>query len=216
MTRISQRAFENNFQVGIHAIGDRGNREVLDIYGGIFDGKNQGVRFRVEHAQHIAAADIPRFGELGVIAAVQGIHMSSDRPWAIDRLGIERIEEGAYVWRKLLDSGAVVINGTDVPVEPVNPIHSFYSLVTRQTLAGEPQGGYEPSQKLTRYEALKSYTLDAAYAAFEEHKKGSIEVGKLADFTVFDQDLLKVADDRLLKTQVMMTIVAGKIVFNRS
>jgi predicted amidohydrolase YtcJ len=213
MTRVSQRAFDTNFQVGIHAIGDRGNREVLDIYEGIFEGKNQGVRFRVEHAQHISAVDIPRFGELGVIAAVQGIHMSSDRPWAIDRLGIERIEEGAYVWRKLLDSDAVVINGTDVPVEPVNPISSFYSLVTRQTLGGEPQGGFEPSQKLTRYEALKSYTLDAAYGAFEEHLKGSIEPGKLADFTVFDQDLLTVPDNRLLKTKVVMTIVAGKIVF---
>lgn len=215
MTRVSQRAFETNFQVGIHAIGDRGNHEVLNIYDRIFDGKNQGVRFRVEHAQHLSVADIPRFGELGVIASVQGIHLSSDRPWAINRLGIKRIEEGAYVWRKLVDSGAVVVNGTDVPVEPVSPIHSFYALVTRQTLAGEPQGGYEPSQKLTRYEALKSYTLDAAYAAFEEHLKGSIELGKLADFTVFDQDLLSVPDNQILNTQVDMTIVAGKVVFSR-
>lgn len=135
--------------------------------------------------------------------------MGSDRPLAIDRLGSGRIEEGAYVWRKLIDSGAVVDNGTDVPVESVNPVHSFYSLMTRQTLAGEPQGGYEPSQKLTRYEGLKRYTIDAAYGAFEEHLKGSIEPGKLADFTVFDQDLLTVVDNRLLKTKVVMTIVAG-------
>ena len=214
MQRISQRAFETNFQVGIHAIGDRGNREVLDIFDEIFGGKNQGVRFRIEHAQHLSGADIPRFGELGVIASVQGIHMSSDRPWAIDRLGLERIEEGAYVWRKLLETGAVVINGTDVPVEPVNPIHSYYALVTRQTLAGTPEGGYEPGQKLDRMEALKTYTLDAAYGAFEEQLKGSIEPGKLADFTVFDQDLIQVPDDQLLQTNVVMTIVGGQVVFD--
>jgi predicted amidohydrolase YtcJ len=213
--RLSQRAFETNFQIGVHAIGDRGNREVLDVFDQIFSGKNQGVRFRIEHAQHISAADIPRFGELGVTASMQGIHLSSDRPWAIDRLGIQRIEEGAYVWRKLLDSGAVVSNGTDVPVEPVNPIHSFFSLVTRQTLKGQPKGGYEPSQKLTREEALKSYTLDAAYTAFEDHLKGSIEPGKLADFTVFDQDLMTVPDDQILDTKVSMTIVGGKVVFSR-
>jgi len=213
--RLSQRAFETNFQIGVHAIGDRGNREVLDVFDQIFSGKNQGVRFRIEHAQHISAADIPRFGELGVIASMQGIHLSSDRPWAIDRLGIQRIQEGAYVWRKLLDSGAVVSNGTDVPVEPVNPIHSFFALVTRQTLKGQPNGGYEPSQKLTREEALKSYTLDAAYSAFEDHLKGSIEPGKLADFTVFDQDLMKVPDDKILDTKVAMTIVGGKVVFSQ-
>lgn len=215
MKRISERAFETNFQVGVHAIGDRGNREVLNIFDEVFEGKDQGVRFRIEHAQHIAASDIPRFGALGVIASVQGIHMSSDRPWAIDRLGAERIQEGAYVWRKLLDSGAILVNGTDVPVEPITPMASFYALVTRQTLAGTPEGGYEPSQKLSRFEALKSYTLDAAYGAFEDHLKGSIEVGKLADFTVFNQNLMTVADDQLLDTRVVMTIVAGKTVFKR-
>lgn len=213
MKAISSEAFSNNFQIGIHAIGDRGNREVLDIFDEIFLGKNQGVRFRIEHAQHLSAADIPRFGELGVIASMQGIHMSSDRPWAIDRLGIDRINEGAYVWRKLVDSGAVVMNGTDVPVEPVTAIASYYALVTRQTLKGEPEGGYEPDQKLTRMEALKSYTLDAAYGAFEDHVKGSLEVGKFADITVFDQDLITVPDDQLLDTQVVMTIVGGKVVF---
>ncbi len=213
MKRISTDAFANNFQVGIHAIGDRGNREVLDIFEEVFDGKNQGVRFRIEHAQHISAQDIPRFGELGVIASMQGIHMSSDRPWAIDRLGIDRIVEGAYVWRKLIDTGAVVMNGTDVPVEPVTAIASYYALVTRQTLKGEPEGGYEPDQKLTRMEALKSYTLDAAYGAFEDHLKGSLEVGKFADITVFDQDLITVPNDQLLDTRVVMTIVGGKVVF---
>ncbi len=213
LKRISKQAFAHNFQIGIHAIGDRGNREVLDIFDEIFEGKNQGVRFRIEHAQHLSAADIPRFGALGVIPAMQGIHMSSDRPWAIDRLGEARIKEGAYVWRKLLDSGAVIVNGTDVPVEPINPINSFYALVTRQTLKGEPAGGYEPAQKLSRQEALRSYTLNAAYGAFEENLKGSIEAGKLADFTVFNQDLLRVDNRELLNTRVVMTIVGGKIIY---
>ena len=213
MKHISEQALKYNFQVGIHAIGDRGNQEVLNIFDELFEGKNQGVRFRIEHAQHLSAPDIPRFGKLGVIASMQGIHMSSDRPWAILRLGPARILEGAYVWRKLLDTGAVVMNGTDVPVEPVTPIASFYSLVTRQTLKGEPEGGYEPSQKLTRLEALKSYTLDAAYGAFEEHVKGSLEAGKFADITVFDQDPITVPDNQLLDTQVVLTMVGGKVVF---
>lgn len=216
MADISAKAFKHNFQVGIHAIGDRGNREVLDIFDELFEGKDQGVRFRIEHAQHLSAQDIPRFGQLGVIASMQGIHMSSDRPWAILRLGQARIDEGAYVWRKLLDTGAVVMNGTDVPVEPITPIASYYSLVTRQTLAGLPEGGYEPAQKLTRMEALRSYTLDAAYGGFEDHLKGSLQVGKFADITVFDQDLITVPDQELLNTSVVMTIVGGKVVYQQT
>jgi len=214
MEKVSQEAFAHNFQIGIHAIGDKGNREVLNIFDRIFEHRNQGVRFRIEHSQHIDPSDIPRFSELGVIASIQGIHMSSDRPWAIDRLGKKRIEEGAYMWRSLIDSGAMVINGTDVPVEPINPIASFYALVTRQTLAGTPDGGFEPGQKLTRLEALKTYTLNAAYGAFEEGIKGSIEAGKLADFTVFSQDLITVPDNQLLNTQVLMTIVGGKVIYD--
>lgn len=211
--RIASQGFSHGFQVCVHAIGDRANTEVLDIFNDIFEGRNQGVRFRVEHAQHIAGNDIPRFAALGVIPAMQGIHMSSDRPWAIDRLGKERIEEGAYVWRKLIDSGAVLVNGTDVPVEPINPIASFYSLVTRKTLAGKPEDGYEPGQRLTRPEALRAYTLHAAYGAFEENIKGSIEAGKLADFTVFTQDIMTVPEAQLLDTRVAMTIVGGEIIF---
>ena len=213
--KVSKAALKNGFQLGVHAIGDRANREVLDQFEKAFDGKPSAARFRIEHAQHLNAADIPRFAQLGVIASMQGIHMSSDRPWAIDRLGQERISEGAYVWRKLLDSGAIVINGTDVPIEPVNPIASFYALVTRKTLAGTPENGYEPAQKLTRQEALKSYTLDAAYAAFEEDSKGSIEVGKLADFTVLSSDILHVPEDELLETRVEATIVGGAIIYRR-
>jgi predicted amidohydrolase YtcJ len=174
---------------------------------------SQQLRFRIEHAQHLNEADIPRFGQLGVIAAMQSIHMSSDRPWAIDRLGPERIAEGAYVWQKLLQSGARIVNGTDTPVEPINPVACFYAAVTRKTLEGQPADGYEPDQRMTREQALRSYTLDAAYAAFEEDIKGSIARGKLADFTVFSRDIMTVPEDSILDTKVVMTIVGGKVVY---
>ena len=209
---VSEKGLQYGFQVNTHAIGDRAVREVLDQYEYAFvrvPEKNH--RFRIEHAQHIDPEDIPRFSDMGVIASIQGIHMSSDRPWAIDRLGKKRIEESAYVWRNLLKSGAVVINGTDVPVEPISPIESFYASVTRKTLEGYPPDGYEPSQKMTRGEALKSYTLDAAYGAFEEHFKGSIKVGKVADFTVLSRDIMTVSDDAILGTKILYTIVNGKI-----
>lgn len=215
---VSLQGLEHGFQICTHAIGDRANREVLDQYEKAFQElpeKAEDVRFRIEHAQHISAQDIPRFAEMGVIPAMQAIHMSSDRPWAIERLGQERIEEGAYVWRKLLDAGAIIANGTDAPVEPVSPIASFYASVTRKTLAGEPEGGYEPSQKMTREEALKSYTIFPAYAAFEEEIKGSIEPGKLADFTIYSQDLMTVSEDQLLDTEIDMTIVGGKVMYER-
>ena len=222
MEAIKEVTFEglkNGFQICTHAIGDRANREVLDIYQEAFEAypvQAKDHRFRIEHAQHIDPEDIPRFSEMDVIAAVQAIHMSSDRPWAIDRLGQKRIEEGAYVWQKLLESGAVVINGTDAPVEPVSAINSFYASVTRQTLQGTPEGGYEPSQKMSREQALETYTLAAAYGAFEESIKGSIEVGKLADFTIYSQDLMTVPDDAILDTEIDMTIVGGKVMFERT
>lgn len=212
---MSQKALQKGFQMCVHAIGDRTNREVLDQFETAFGGKHSDARFRIEHAQHLSAADIPRFGELGVLASMQGIHLSSDRPWAIDRLGLARIEEGTYVWRKLIAAGATIINGTDVPVEPINPIASFYALVTRKTLAGLPEGGYEPSQKLTRAEALQAYTLNGAYGAFEEKEKGSIEVGKWADFTVLSGDLMTVPENELLQLQIEQTIVGGKTVYQR-
>ena len=211
---VSEKGFLTGFQVNTHAIGDRAVREVLDQYESVFQlhpNMNDDHRFRIEHAQHIDPADIPRFKEMGVIASIQGIHLSSDRPWAINRLGEKRIEEGAYVWKNLLKSGAVVINGTDVPVEPISPIESFYASVTRKTLKGEPAGGYEPWQKMTRVEALKSYTLSAAYGAFEENFKGSIKVGKVADFTVLSRDIMTVPDDFILGTKIIYTIVNGKI-----
>lgn len=216
--QISHEALNAGFQVCTHAIGDRANREILDRYEMAFKGnpdKAKDVRFRIEHAQHIDPQDIPRFAKLGVIPAVQAIHLSSDRPWAIDRLGEKRIREGAYMWQSLLKSGAHVVNGTDVPVEPINPVACFFASVTRQTLKGEPAGGYEPEEKMTRAQALKSYTLDAAFGAFEEKIKGSIEAGKLADFTVFSQDLMTIPDDKILSTEIEMTIVGGKIMYKK-
>jgi len=213
---VCEEALQYGFQVCTHAIGDRANQEVLNQYQNAFeqsDCNSADFRFRIEHAQHLHLDDIPRFNEMGVIPAMQAIHMSSDRPWAIDRLGKQRIEDGAYVWQKLLQSGAVVINGTDAPVEPVNPIDCFYASVTRKTLKGTPPEGYEPNQKMTRAQALSSYTKDAAFGSFEEDIKGSIETGKYADFTIFNQDLMKVSDDKILDTKVIMTIVNGEIVF---
>ncbi len=211
---VSRDGLANGFQVNTHAIGDRTNREVLDQYEKVFNAKPglaQDHRWRIEHAQHIDPLDIPRFGAMGVLPSIQGIHMSSDRPWAIDRLGKKRIVEGAYVWRDLIDSGAILINGTDVPVEPIDPIASFYASTTRQTLKGKPKGGYEPRQKMTRLEALKSYTINAAYGAFEEDIKGSISVGKYADFTVLSQNIITVPDNQILNTKVTHTIVNGVI-----
>lgn len=212
----AKNGLQYGFQVCSHAIGDRANREILDRYEIAFNEfpeKAKDHRFRIEHAQHLHPDDINRFASMGVIPAMQAIHMSSDRPWAIDRLGQQRIEEGAYVWRKLLDSGARIVNGTDAPVEPLNPIPSFYASVSRMTLAGTPEGGYEPEQKMTREQALRSYTIDAAYGAFQEENKGSIEPGKLADFTVFSQDIMTVPELDILDTEVEMTIVGGKILY---
>lgn len=208
---------QNGFQVCSHAIGDRANKEILDRYEAAFSALPnlaQDHRFRIEHAQHLHPDDIPRFAELGVIPAMQAVHMSSDRPWAIDRLGEKRIKEGAYMWQALLQSGIPIVNGTDVPVEPLNPIASFYASVSRKTLKGTPVGGYEPAQKMTREQALRSYTLDAAYGAFEEDIKGSITTGKLADFTIYDQDIMQVDEDKLLNTKIAMTIFNGDVVYD--
>jgi predicted amidohydrolase YtcJ len=216
--KTSQIALQAGFQVCSHAIGDRANREILDRYEKALTEnptKAKDHRFRIEHAQHIDPKDLPRFAQLGVIAAMQAIHMSSDRPWAIERLGEKRIKEGAYMWQSLLKSGAKIVNGTDAPVEPLNPIACFYASVTRKTLNGEPEGGYEPAEKMTREQALRSYTLDAAYGAFQENIKGSIAPGKLADFTVFSQDIMTVPENDLLKTNIAMTIVGGKVAYTR-
>jgi predicted amidohydrolase YtcJ len=208
-------ALKYDYQIAVHAIGDRGNREVLNIYEQVFkahpDTRGPSLRWRIEHAQHLNAADIPRFGQLGVIASMQGIHCTSDAPYVLARLGPKRAEEGAYVWQKLLKSGAIVANGTDAPVEDIDPIPSFYASVSRRLKDGSV---FYPDQRMSRMEALRSYTIDAAYADFDEAIKGSLAVGTLADVTVLSKDLLTVAEDQIPATRVRYTIVGGKVEYD--
>ncbi len=171
------------------------------------------LRWRIEHAQHLSAADIPRFGQLGVIAAMQAVHCTSDAPYVLARLGAKRAEEGAYVWQKLMKSGAIVGNGTDAPVEDVSPLASFYAAVSRKLKDGTV---FYPDQRMSREEALRSYTWNNAYAAFEEKLKGTLEPGKLADITVLSRDIMTVPEDQIPATDVVYTIVGGKIAFDRA
>lgn len=207
-------AIENDFQLCVHAIGDRANRETLNVFEEAFKAhpEKKDLRWRVEHTQHLHPDDIPRFGQLGVIASMQGIHCTSDGPWVLSRLGEKRAEEGAYVWQKLMKTGAVICNGTDTPVEDVDPIACFYASVTRRLADGSY---FYPDQRMSREEALRSYTLNGAYASFQENILGSLSVGKLADITVLSQDIMTVPEDEIPKTQVMMTIVGGKILYQR-
>jgi predicted amidohydrolase YtcJ len=172
--------------------------------------EKKNLRWRIEHAQHLDPADIPRFAKLGVIASMQPIHCTSDAPFVIARLGPKRAEEGAYVWRSLLDSGAVVNSGTDAPVEEVDPIPNYYAAVTRRLKDGTT---FFPAQRMTRMEALKSFTWSNAYAAFEEDIKGSLAPGKLADITVLSKDILTIPDADILSTPVSYTIVGGQVVY---
>jgi len=208
-------AIDNGFQLCTHAIGDRANREVLNLYEQVFrehpDKTN--LRWRIEHAQHLDPADIPRFAALGVIAAMQGIHCTSDGPFVIARLGHERAEAGAYVWQKLMKSGAVIGNGTDTPVEDVDPIQCYYASVSRRLKDGTV---FFPDQRMSRMEALRSYTINNAYAAFEEGSKGSLKAGKLADVTVLSKDILTVPEDEIQSAKVDYTIVGGKVMYERT
>ncbi|HQX81146.1 MAG TPA: amidohydrolase [Vicinamibacterales bacterium] len=209
----AQLAIDHGYQLCLHAIGDRANREVLNIYEEAFRKNNRNgkdLRWRVEHAQHIHRDDIPRFGQLGVIAAMQGIHATSDAPYVTARLGAERAEEGAYVWQKLMKSGGMVINGTDAPVEDVDPIASYYATVTRKVADGSV---FFPDQRMSRIEGLKSYTLWAAYGAFEENTKGSLTPGKLADIVVLSKDITTVPDEEIRQAKVVYTIVGGRVVY---
>jgi predicted amidohydrolase YtcJ len=207
-------ALQHGYQLCVHAIGDRANRETLDLFERAFRprGGGQDLRWRIEHAQHLHPDDIPRFGALGVIAAMQGIHATSDGPWVPRRLGDKRTREGAYVWQKLLRSGARIANGTDAPVEDVSPVASFYASVTRRLPDGTD---FYPDQRMTREEALRSYTLDAAWAAFEETSKGSLEPGKLADVTVLSRDIMAVPEAEIPGTEVVYTILGGKVVYRK-
>jgi predicted amidohydrolase YtcJ len=205
-------AIEQGYQLCVHAIGDRANRETLNLMAQAFASypDKTDLRWRIEHAQHLHPDDVPRFVQLGVIASMQGVHATSDAPFVVPRLGARRAEEGAYVWQKLLKSGAVVINGTDAPVEDVDPVANYYASVTRKRPDGTT---FHPEQRMTRMEALKSYTLAPAFAAFEDATKGSLAPGKLADITVLTRDITKVPDDQISGTTVAYTIVGGKVVY---
>jgi predicted amidohydrolase YtcJ len=213
--RTAQLALEHGFQLNTHAIGDRGNREILDIYEAVLRSRPDGerLRWRVEHAQHLHPEDIPRFKRLGVIASMQGIHATSDGPWVLKRLGPERAAEGAYVWRKLLDAGVVVTNGTDTPVEDVDPIASFHATVTRRMGDGNV---FFAEQRMTREEALRSYTWAGAYAAFEDDVKGSLAPNKLADVVVLSKDIMAMPEQEIPQARVDLTIVGGTVAYRRS
>lgn len=204
---------ERDMQLCVHAIGDRANQVVLDLYAHYLGKSKVDRRWRIEHAQHLSTEDIPRFAEFNIIASMQGIHCTSDAPFVERRLGKERARLGAYAWRSLIDSGAKIANGTDAPVEDVDPIKSFYASVTRKRL--NPDMTFFVEQAMTRDEALKSYTINNAYAAFEENEKGSLKKGKYADFVVLSNNLLTCTDDEILATEVIQTYVDGELKYSR-
>ena len=215
ITGTAEVAVKHGFQVNTHAIGDRANREVLDIYEGVWrelgvDGKD--LRWRIEHAQHIHPDDIPRFGELGVIASVQAVHGTSDGPWIPSRLGDERAKDTSQPWRTLFETGAIITNGTDVPVERIDPIASYYSSVTRRMNNGD---AFYPEHIMTRQEALETYTINGAYSAFEEDIKGSLTPGKYADFIVLSKNLLTVDYEEIPSAEVEMTFVGGELRYKK-
>lgn len=213
LREAAELALSHEVQLCVHAIGDRANREVLDLFESTFQKSPPptSLRWRIEHAQHLHPQDVDRFAGLGVIASMQGVHCTSDAVYVIDRLGERRAREGAYVWQSLLKSGATVINGTDAPVEDVSPIRSFYASVTRRLPGGRT---FFPQERMTREQALRSYTLGAAFAGFEENIKGSLSPGKLADMVVLSRDLLHCSDDEILQTEVVHTIVGGVVLYS--
>ncbi len=202
-----QRAKKAGIQVGIHAIGDRANRKVLDAYEKV---GVKGMRWRIEHVQVLAPSDIPRLSQLDVIASMQPIHATSDGPWATDRLGPERVK-GAYAWRSLLDQKTIIAGGSDAPVEEINPLWGIYAAITRQDHQGKPEGGWHPEQLVTPTEALRMFTMDAAYAAFREKELGSISIGKFADMVVLPENILTGKPSKLIDMKVRYTITGGKI-----
>ena len=214
LERVAALAVKHGYQLATHAIGDRANREVLDVYEKALRGRAAGdaPRWRIEHAQHIAPADVARFARLGVIASMQGIHTISDAPWIPAKLGPERAERESYLFRSLRDAGVTVTNGTDAPVEDVNPIPSFYGMVARVAKDGRV---FVPSQRLTRAEALRAYTLDNAYASFQERELGSLTAGKYADVVVMSKDIMRIPESEIPTAQVDYTIVAGTVRYRR-
>ncbi|MEM7051691.1 MAG: amidohydrolase [Acidobacteriota bacterium] len=211
---VSRRALERGFQVGVHAIGDRANLVVLDAFERAFGGPRPAARFRIEHVQVARPADLERMARLGVIASMQPTHATSDMPWAGDRVGDQRLV-GAYAWRKVLDAGGRLAFGSDFPVEKPDPRHGLYAAVTRMDLTGKPVGGWLPGERLTRQEALRAFTLDAAYSIFLDHEVGSLAVGKRADLVVFAGDPMSVAEAELARLPIDLTLVDGAVVYRR-
>jgi predicted amidohydrolase YtcJ len=212
--QIAEIGLANGFQISVHAIGDRANRETLDTFASVFEEhhvKSDTLRWRIEHAQHLNPSDIPRFAKMGVVASMQGIHACSDAPYVLPRLGMQRAREGAYVWQTLWKTGAVVTNGTDVPVEAISPIASFHCSVTRDMVGTD--SAFFPAEKLTRQQALQTYTTNGAYVAFQEHENGSLTPGKWADIAVLSRDIMTVPADSILGTRVLYTIVGGQVVY---
>jgi predicted amidohydrolase YtcJ len=211
LPQVARLAIEKGYQLAVHAIGDRANREVLNVFeAACKDAGRRGtdLRWRIEHAQQLSTADIPRVGALGVIASMQPVHATSDGPWIVERIGAARAEAGAYAWRALLASGAALAAGTDVPVEDIDPIANYYAAVTRRLPDGKVFTG---GQRLSRMEALTVFTLGNAFAAFEEPIKGSLTAGKLADVTVLSSDITTVPDEEIRRATVVYTIVGGQV-----
>jgi len=212
---VARLALQHEYQLCTHAIGDRANQAVLDIYATVFaemPDEAQDARFRIEHSQILDPLDVPRFADLGVVAAMQGIHAISDGPWTPERLGEQRTLDRAFQFRDLIDAGVTVMNGTDTPVEDVNPIPSYYGTVVGRMNNGEV---LNPDQLMTRMEGLEAYTINAAYGAYEEFSKGSITPGKLADIVVLSQDILEIPEEQILDTRVDVTVVGGEVVYTR-
>ena len=211
--KVAEHALRHGYQVCTHAIGDRGNREVLDAYALALSRRpTKNHRFRIEHAQLLSPADIPRVAELGVIPSMQPTHCTTDMRWVADRIGPKRAA-GAYAWAQLLRSGVRIAFGSDFPVESHNPFLGIYAAITRQNAEGKPAGGWQPGDRMTRQETLRAFTLDAAYAAFEENEKGSLVPGKLADFIVIDRDVMTCEPRAILETKVLQTVVGGVAVY---
>jgi predicted amidohydrolase YtcJ len=210
--RLAREAYEHGFQVATHAIGDLANRTVLDAYAAVLKGRND-RRWRIEHAQVVSLPDFRLFVENSVIASVQATHATSDMRWVEQRIGPDRVA-GAYAWQRFLKAGVHMPNGSDFPVESPNPLLGMYAAITRQDRNGNPPGGWMPEQRLTPEQALRSFTVEGAYAAFEEDRKGRLAPGMMADFVVLSDDILQGDPARILKARVKMTVVGGNVVYS--
>ena len=209
---ICKQAYDAGFQVATHCIGDGANRFILEIYGNILKGKND-RRWRIEHVQVVNKDDFPLFAKYSVVPSIQATHATSDMVWADERLGTERLN-GAYAYQQLLSQNGWLPNGTDFPIEAINPVLTFYASVFRKNTSGLPSDGFQIENALTREQALRSMTIWAAKASFEESGKGSIEIGKKADFVVLDTDLLTCNEEAILKSKVLKTVLGGEVVYD--